>query len=239
MAGRAQGSLMQSSRISRRGMAALVCLLALSGAGMLLARDFFLEEGTEMAMRLRTSVDTKFNQKGDRIICTVEDPIAVDNVEVIPSGTRVHGRIGDIQKPGRFGKGGKMVLTFESIEVPGAGSVPISGSLVDLYDPENEEDKKQTKDLKLGQEGEISGGGPKVIKRAATIGAGAGIGAAAGGGLGAGIGVAVGVATAYVFWKGKEVTLPAGTGIVMRIDRGVALSIPDMPKAAGNGSKPR
>ncbi len=230
---------MQASRISRKGMAALVCLLALASAGVLLARDFFLEEGTEVAMRLRTSVDTKFNQKGDRIICTVEEPIAVDNVEVIPSGTRVHGRIGDIQKPGRLGKGGKMVLTFESIEVPGAGSVPISGSLVDLYDPENEEDKKQTKDLKLGQEGEIKGGGASKVKRIATAAGGAGVGAAVGGGTGAAIGVAAGAAAAFIFWKGKEVTLPAGTGIVMRIDRGVALSLPDMPKAAGNGSKPR
>ena len=230
---------MQTSRINRRGIAILVCVVALAGATLLLARDFFLEEGTELAMRLRTSVDTKFNQKGDRIICTVEEPVAVDDVEVIPIGTRVHGRIGDIQKPGRFGKGGKMVLSFESIEVPGAGSVPISGSLVDLYDHETEEDKKQTKDLKLGQEGEIKGGGASKVKRIGTAAGGAGVGAAVGGGLGAGIGVAAGTAAAFIFWKGKEVTLPAGTGIVMRIDRGVALSIPDMPKAAGNGSKPR
>jgi hypothetical protein len=75
---------MQTSRISRKGIVALVCVVLLGGPGMLPARDFFLEEGTEMAMRLRTSVDTKFNQKGDRIICTVEEPIVVDNVEVIP-----------------------------------------------------------------------------------------------------------------------------------------------------------
>ena len=230
---------MQASRISRRGIVALVCLMALAGAGMVLARDFFLEEGTEVAMRLRTSVDTKFNQKGDRIICTVEEPVSVDNVEVIPVGTRIHGRIGDIQKPGRFNRGGKLVLTFESIEVAGAGSIPISGSLVDLYDPETEEDKKQTKNLKLGQEGEIKAPGPSTLKRAGTIGIGTGIGVAAGGGVGAAAGAGVGVAVAFIWFKGKEVNLPAGTGIVMRIDRGVALSIPDMPKAAGNGSKPR
>ncbi len=223
-----------------RTVAAIACALAiLAGSTPVMARDFFMEEGTEIALRLRTSIDAKFNQKGDRIICTVEEGVVIDNVEVIPVGARIHGRIGDIQKAGRFGKKGELVLSFESIEVPGAGQVPISGSLVDLYDPEDEEDRKQTEGLDLGKEGEIKGRGPRRWKQGASIGIGAAGGAAAGGGIGAAAGAAAGVAVALIWFKGQEVNLPAGTGLVIRIDRGVALSVPDMPKAVGDGTRPR
>ncbi|MBI2956887.1 MAG: hypothetical protein HYY26_06215 [Acidobacteria bacterium] len=211
--------------------------LAVAGLAPLLARDFFLQEGSEITLKLRTSVDSRINQKGDRIICTVEEPVQIDNVEVIPVGTRVHGRLGEIQRPGRFGRPGRLVLTFENIEIPGAGNVPISGSLVDLYDPEEEELQKITRDLDLGEEGEVKGGGPRKLKRGASIGIGAGVGAATGGGIGAAAGAAAGAAVAFIWFKGEEVELPAGTGLVVRIDRGVAISVPDMPKAVGNGTR--
>jgi hypothetical protein len=231
---------MSARKSFTRSAAAIFCALSmLASSNLVLARDFFMEEGTEIALRLRTSIEAKSSQKGDRIICTVEEPVVIDNVEVVPTGARVHGRIGDIQKAGRLGRGGQVVLSFESIEVPGGGQVPIAGSLVDLYDPEDEEDKKDTKHLDLGKEGEIKGGGASKVKRIGTIAGGAGAGAAVGGGTGAAIGVAAGAAAAFIFWKGKEVNLPAGTGLVIRIDRGVALSVPDMPKAAGDGTRPR
>lgn len=224
----------------KRGLA-LVTGTVLLWPGAVGARDFFLQEGTEIALRLRTSVDTKINQRGDRIICTVEEPVSIDNVEVIAVGSRVQGRIGDIEKPGRFGRPGRLVLTFETIEVPGGGNVPISGSLVDIYDPDaqrEEEVMEEIKDLDLEKEGQLKGGGPGKLKRGGSLGAGAGIGAAAGSGVGAAVGLAVGAGVALVWFKGKQVELPAGTGLVVRVDRGVALSVPDMPREVGNGTKP-
>jgi len=122
-------------------------------------------------------------------------------------------------------------LAFESIEVPGAGNVQISGSLVDLYDPEADE---EVQDLDVGEEGQVKAGGPRKLKRIGSIAAGGGIGAAAAGGVGGAIGVAVGTGVAFIWWKGKNVELPAGTGLVMRIDRGVTFSVPDMPRPAGS-----
>lgn len=217
-----------AGRLGKTALSLLVSL-ALLCPWPLRARDFFLQEGTEIRLRLRTTVDSKINQTGDRIIATVEEPVLIDNLEVIPVGARVHGRIGDIQKPGRFGRGGKLVLAFESIEVPGAGNVQISGSLVDLYEPEDQE--AAAKDVDVGQEGQVTGSGPRKLKRVASIGAGGGLGAAAGGGLGAAIGVAVGAGVAFVWFKGKNVELPAGIGLVMRVDRGVTLSVPELPRA--------
>lgn len=230
---------MKGWQVQRRGTLALLVSLTLLLAGPLPARDFFLQEGTEIVLRMHTTVDTEISQKGDRIICTVEEPILIDNIEVIPVGSRVLGRVGDIKKPGRFGRGGQLVLRFDSIEVPGAGNVKISGSLVDIYDPEYEdritdEEIEELKGVELGREGEVKGAGPRKLKRAASLGGGAGIGAAAGGGLGAAIGVAVGAGVAFVWFKGKHVELPAGIGMIMRIDRGLTLAVPDMPRPAGS-----
>lgn len=223
---------------SKQGVALLLGA-ALFWPGSLGARDFFLQAGTEVVVRLHTTVDTEISQKGDRIICTVDEPVLIDNVEVIPAGSRVLGRVGDIKKPGRFGRGGQLVLAFESIEVPGAGNVKISGSLVDLYDPEyedrtKEKEMEELKGVDLGREGEIQGAGPRKLKRAAAVGAGGGAGVLAGGGIGAAIGVAVGAGVAFVWFKGKHVELPAGTGMVIRIDRELTLALPDMPQAAGS-----
>ena len=225
---------MQAHRLMRqaRHPVAVLIAAALFFPTPLPARDFFLQEGTEINLRLHTTVDSKISQAGDRIIATVEDAVSIDNVEVIPVGARVLGRIGEIQKPSRFGKGGRLVLAFESIEVPGAGNVQLSGSLVDLYDPEAED--QQVKDLDVGEEGQVQAGGPQKIKRIGSTVAGGGIGAAAGGGLGAAIGVAVGAGVAFVWFKGKHVELPAGTGLVMRVDRSVAFAVPDMPRPAGS-----
>lgn len=218
-----------AERLVKSGVALLITLAVVCPPS-LDARDFFLQEGTEIRLRLRTSVDTKISQTGDKIIATVEEAVLIDNVEVIPVGARVLGRIGEIQKPGRFGRGGKLVLAFESIEVPGAGNVPISGSLVDLYEPDDQE--ATAKNVDVGQEGQVTGSAPGKLKRVASIGAGGGIGAAAGGGLGAAIGVAVGAGVAFVWFKGKNVELPAGIGLVMRVDRGVTLSVPELPRAS-------
>lgn len=205
-------------------------LLPLPGWG----RDFYLPEGTEIRLILHTSIDTKINQEGDRLICTVQEPVFLEGVEVIPAGSRVHGRIASIRTPRRFpSRGGQLVLAFDSIEVPGSGNVPVSGSLWDLYNPDEYADDEQAPEVDIGEEGELKASGPRKLKRAASILGGAGAGAAAGGGVGAAIGVAVGAGVAFVWFKGKQVELPAGLGVIMRVDRGVTLSVPQMPPPRG------
>lgn len=194
------------------------------------ARDFYMPEGTEVKLRLHTAIDTKINQRGDRLICTVDEPLSLEGLQVIPAGARVHGRISDLQKPSRFpSRSGKLVIAFESIEVPGGGIVQISGSLWDLYEPDEYANDDKPPDVDIGQEGQIKAGGPRKVKRIGSLVGGAGAGAAAGGVTGAAIGVAVGAGVAFLWFKGKHVQLPAGTGIIMRVDRGVTVSVPDLP----------
>jgi hypothetical protein len=127
-----------------------------------------------------------------------------------------------------------LVLTFDTIDVPGAGRIPITASVVDLYDPDDEEARKQTKNLDLGHEGEIKAEGPGKLKRYGTLAGIAATGTALGGVKGAAIGIGVGTAVSYIFWKGTEVNLPAGTGLVIEIDRSVAFSVPEVPTAVGD-----
>ncbi len=226
-------------RLISRCAVALLCVLAALCPNPLAARDFFMQEGTDMALRLRTSIDAKSSLKGDRIILTLEEPVVIDNIEVISVGARVHGRIADLKNAGRFGRGGELVLSFDFIEAPGAGRIPIAANVVDLYDPDDEKARKQTRHLNLGQEGQIKGGGPDKLKRYGTVAGTTGAGTALGGVKGAAVGIAAGAAFSYIFWKGKEVNLPAGTGIVIEIDRSVAFSIPDLPVAVGDAPRSR
>ncbi|MBI4461358.1 MAG: hypothetical protein HY653_00485 [Acidobacteria bacterium] len=203
-----------------------VALVPLPGWG----RDFYMPEGTEIKLALHTSIDTKINQEGDRLICSVTEPVMLEGLEVIPVGTRVHGRIADLQRPRRFpSRPGRLVIAFESIEVPGGGVVQISGSLWDLYDPDEYANDDELPDVNIGEEGQLKAAGPRKLKRMASIAGGAGAGAAAGGLGGAAIGVAVGAGVAFLWFKGKHVQLPAGMGIIMRVDRGATVSVPELP----------
>ena len=221
---------MTKVRPTRRAALSVVLCLALMAPLPGSGRDFFLQEGTEIYLRLHITVDTKISQAGDRIVATVEESVLLDNIEVIPVGARVLGRVGEIKKPGRFGRGGRLVLTFESVEVPGSGTVPITGSLVDIYDPDLvAEEDKSLKDMDIGSEGEVKASGPRKLKRISTVLGGGAAGAAAGAGAGAAIGIAVGMGIGFVWFKGKQVELPAGIGLVMRVDRGITLSVPALP----------
>ncbi|MFQ5817683.1 MAG: hypothetical protein ACE5H2_06990 [Terriglobia bacterium] len=203
-----------------------VLLMPLPGWG----RDFYLPEGTEIMLTLRTSIDTKINQKGDRLICTVAEAVFLEGVEVIPVGARVHARIAELQKPRRFpSRGGKLVIAFESIEVPGGGTVKISGSLWDLYEPDEYADDDELPSVDIGEEGQLKASGPRKLKRTIPLLGGVGAGAAAGGIPGVAIGVAAGAGAAFLLFKGKQVQLPAGLGLIMRVDRGVTVSVPAMP----------
>jgi hypothetical protein len=223
--------VLKSTLTWKPGLAVVVCL-ALLAPPPVAGRDFFLQEGTEIYLRLHISLDTKISQAGDRTVSTVEEPVLLDNIEVIPAGARVLGRVGEVKKPGRFGRGGKLVLTFETIEVPGAGNIQIAGSLVDIYDPDTiEEEDDVLKDMDIGAEGEVKAGGASKVKTISTSLAGGGVGGAlAGTGAGAAIGVAAAAAGAFIWFKGKQVELPAGIGLIMRIDRGITLSVPDLPR---------
>lgn len=182
-----------------------------------------VQEGTTIRVSLETTLSTKSARVGDRFSASVREPIYVNGKEAIPYGARVDGRVSEVQRPGRTHGVGKIDIAFESIQLPNGYNETIVASTAGV---------ETTDKSKAGKEGTISG--PSSKKRdagevAAAGGAGAGIGAIAGGAkgtaIGGGAGALIGLADT-LRRRGKDLELPAGTTLVMRLDRPLSMQPP-------------
>ena len=146
------------------------------------------------------------------------------NGVVIPAGSRIEGEVAEAD-PGKTlpsvrGRG-KLNLRFRDIVLPNGQTVPLVATLVSV----NNTSGKQTR--KADNEGEIqSGTKGKDVAKDVGIGAGAGtlVGLIFGGPL---KGLAIGALAGggYVLaTNGKDVNLPAQTGMVIRLDQPLSVS---------------
>ena len=185
-------------------------------------RTYTIPDGTRIQARLETTLSSKSNRQGDRFTAKVTEPVVVAGKEVIPSNSIVEGRIASVKSAGRVKGRSEMNLSYERLIFPNGVSETIVASQADLDDKEKEEvDRK---------EGTIKGESSRK-RDAAEVGAGtgigAGIGAIAGGGkgaaIGAGAGALIGLADS-MRRKGKEIEIPAGSRLVLRLDRALAIT---------------
>ncbi|MBZ5536207.1 MAG: hypothetical protein LAO31_09650 [Acidobacteriia bacterium] len=182
-----------------------------------------VQEGTNLRVALDTTLSTKSARVGDRFSATLREPIYVNGKEAIPYGTRIDGRVAEVQPPGKTHGVGKLDIAFEKIQLPNGYTETIVASMAGT----------ETNDkTKVSKEGSISG--PSSRKRdaaevAGAGGVGAGIGAIAGGAkgtaIGGGVGALVGLADS-MRRRGKDLELPAGTSLVIRLDRPLTLQVP-------------
>lgn len=181
--------------------------------------------GTEIKATLDTPLSTKTSKPGDRFTATVTQPINGNNgAAVIPAGSRIEGEVSEAEQgkalPQLRGKG-TLNLRFRDIVLPNGQTVPLVGTLVSV----NSTNGKDTR--KADNEGQVESStrGKDVAK---DVGIGAGIGTVAGLIFGAPIkGLAIGAAAGggYVLaTKGKDVNLPAQTGMVIRLDQPLSVS---------------
>ncbi len=219
-------------RLGEMGMKAKIFALLISWSlvgGMvapLLAQDtnpavdeITVPEGTEFKLQLHTSLNSSGSKAGDRIMCSLIDPVAVEDRDVLPKGVRIDGHVGESRPAGRKGKGGLLTIVFDTVELPNGQKVAILGSLTEVFSSENGSDPN------VGPEGELKGKGPDRREQALLIVAPAAIGAV--GGIGTAITLgAAGVLTALFLPKGKQAQLAAGSLVGMRLDRDVTLVIP-------------
>jgi hypothetical protein len=126
--------------------------------------------------------------------------VTQDGQVLIPAGSRVRGVITDVKRPGRIDRVGSLTLSFDQIEVRGR-SHPIRAMATQVFE---------------------SGG---IREEAGTAGVGAGAGAVIGGLLGglkgAVLGAAIGAGGAIAATEGKDVSLPAGSIVRIRMDQPV------------------
>lgn len=185
--------------------------------------EITVPEGTEFKLQLHTTINSGASKAGDRIMCSLIDPVAVEDRDVLPKGVRIDGHVGESRSAARKGKGGLLTIVFDTVELSNGQKVAIVGSLTEVFSSESGSDPN------VGPEGELKGKGPNRKEQAALIVAPALVGAV--GGIGTGIVLgAAGVMTALFLPKGKQAALAAGSLIGMRLDRDVTLVIPSNGK---------
>jgi hypothetical protein len=199
-----------------------------------------LLQGTQVHLTLLSGIGTSVAKAGDPFVAVVAEPVFLGNQLLIPAGTRVNGIIGTLEKARRFSlfRGqAYMNLTFRTMEVD-SRLIPIRMSILAIEHPHGRLEGKKRKDVKVeeGQvvqekhdyKGDVVGG---------AIGAGGGtlVGAVFSHAMrGFGLGLA-GSAAYIVARKGREVELPAETGLLVRMDN--TITVPATTASAYTGGK--
>lgn len=156
-----------------------------------------IPEGQEIDVRLQTQLSSDTAQVEDRFEATTVVDLYSGNDVLIPEGSVLRGVISSVDKASRTDRKGELTVAFDQITI-GGRSYPIRGTVTQALESE-------------GIKGE-----------AARVGTGAGVGAIIGGILGgvkgALLGVLIGGGGTIAATEGKDVTLPAGTVLRVRLD---------------------
>jgi hypothetical protein len=198
-------------------------------------------QGTEVHLTLVTPISSSTSREGDSFIAVLAQPVALDSRIILPAGTRVHGVVGSIQRPKNFSlfRGqAYMNLAFKSVELD-SRLIPVQMSLIAIGRPRIDSYSKARRDVKI-IEGEVvqqkhdykgdvygmaigGGGGALMGVLFSNITRGLGIGLAAG-------------AVYVVARKGREVELPAETGLLVRLDSTLTVPVLSAENAVPTGA---
>jgi hypothetical protein len=183
-------------------------------------RYFTVPADTIMRVRMDTELSSKTARAGDRFSATVTEPVygGGSGVDVVPTGSKVWGRVTTVRRAGRRTPG-NIAVSFYQVELPNGTRHTINGSLSSL----------QADDVNSDNEGTVSGKGNRK-RDAVFIGGGAAtgalIGAIAGGGKGAAIGAILGGGLgtgARVYEKEQDAEVKSGTQFGIILNRAVSL----------------
>lgn len=191
------------------------------------AQSNAIQPGTQVRLTLANGLSTSVAHDGDPFTAIVAEPVFAGNQLLLPAGAKIHGTVTSVTRPKWFAMvrgGASMNLVFNSIEVQ-SRIFPVQMSILSLYSG-SAEDTKKRKDLKTTE--------GVVVEEKRDI-----KGDVMTGGLGTGAGALVGVlfsnvargtviglvgTSAYIMAKkGKDVDLPAQTGMLVRMDSSVTL----------------
>ncbi|MGB7621969.1 MAG: hypothetical protein WBN92_06425 [Terriglobia bacterium] len=153
-----------------------------------------IPEGTQIEVRLLTTLTTKSNQVGDQFAASIEHPIQVDGIEIVPRDSTAFGVVTSVKESGRLKGRSYISLRLETIELKSGRKLQLATNSVSRLGKSN-----HNRNLAL------LGGG---------TGIGAGIGAIAGGAKGLAIGGPVGLGAGLgtkALIRGHEVTIPSET----------------------------
>ena len=183
--------------------------------------------GTQVRLTLVNGLSSSVAHNGDPFTAIVAEPVFAGNQLILPAGAKVHGTITTVERPkffSMFRGGASMNLKFDSIEVE-SRIFPAKMSILSIYSS-GMDTSKQRKDVKT-VEGEVIQENHSVKGDVEAVA----IGTAGGSTVGLLFshvlrGTVFGLVggTAYIVAKkGKDVDLPAQTGMLVRMDSTVSL----------------
>jgi hypothetical protein len=153
--------------------------------------------GTEVDVRLQNSLNSGTSQVEDRFEGTTTTDVMIDGRVAIPAGSLARGVVTSVEPGTRTNRTAKMTVSFDQVTVNGR-SYPIRGTVTQAIEGE-------------GIRGEAG-------RTAAGAGVGAIIGGILGGFKGALAGILIGGGGTIAATEGKEVDLPQGAILRVRLD---------------------
>ena len=181
--------------------------------------------GIEIQATLQDELSTKTSHYGDKFTALVSQPVnASDGSLAIPAGSKVSGEVIEAEQGktvavlrGR----GKINVRFRDLILPDGTAVPLNASLVSVHN------------MKANEEGQVQGGmGGKTAAK--DVGVGAGLGTVAGLIFGSALkGLAIGAIAGGGYMlatKGKDVEIPANSGMVLRLEQTLYVPAPSSPR---------
>ncbi len=203
-------------------------------------------QGTEIHLTLLTPVSSTSSREGDPFIAVLAQPVSFDSRVILPAGTRIHGVVGTIQKAKMFSlfRGQSyMNLAFKSIEID-SRLIPVQMSIIAIGQPRIDSYSQPRRDVKI-TEGELIQEKHDYKGDALGMVVGGGAGSLMGvlfSNVARGVGLGFAAGAVYVVArKGKEVDMPAQTGLLARLDSTVtvpfAAASNDAPSAATTVSR--
>ena len=181
---------------------------------------YTVNSGERLRARMNSTINSKTARVGDTFTANVTEPVYSNNgVMVIPSGSRLTGRVDAVVAARKGGKPGTIDVSFTQLRLPNGLVRRVNGSLTDL----------DTDDAKSNNEGTASGDRMKHRKIIFIGGGGAGgavLGGAIGGGKGALIGGILGAGAGLLgerMTKGEDAEVRSGTEFGVILNQAISL----------------
>jgi hypothetical protein len=183
--------------------------------------------GTQVRLVLVNGLSSSVAHNGDPFTAIVAEPVFSGSLLVLPAGAKVHGTVTSVERPKWFSMlrgGASMSLAFNSIEVQ-SRIFPVRMSILSLYSGEGDSSKSR-KDVKT-VEGEVVQENQNIKSDVEDVAVGTAGGSTVGlifSHLLRGTVIGLAGSGAYIATKkGKDIELPAQSGMLVRMDSTVAL----------------
>jgi hypothetical protein len=159
--------------------------------------------GQEVDVRLRSTLSSETAQVEQRFETTTVVDLMQNGRVLVPAGSVMRGVVSDVDKAGRVDRDGSLTLTFDRLSVNGRER-DIRGSATQIFESKG-----------IREEGTVA---------AAGAGVGGIVGGIIGGVKGAILGAVIGAGGAIAATDGKDITLPTGSIVRVRLDSPVRVS---------------